>query len=96
MARVAETPDVTLAELREALWRERGLRVAVSTLWRFFDRHRITLKKTYGPPRLQADFLDPAVSVCANVSGIGALLPAQMEFRATRSSQDSRRQSAIF
>jgi transposase len=42
---VAETPDVTLAELREALWRERGLRVAVSTLWRFFDRRRITLKK---------------------------------------------------
>jgi transposase len=45
LARVAETPDVTLVDLREALWRERGLRVAVSTLWRFFDRHRITLKK---------------------------------------------------
>ena len=45
LARVADTPDVTLAELREALWRERGLRVAVSTLWRFFDRRRITLKK---------------------------------------------------
>jgi transposase len=45
LARVAETPDVTLAELREALWRERGVRVAVSTLWRFFDRRRITLKK---------------------------------------------------
>lgn len=45
LERVSETPDVTLAELREALWRERGLRVAVSTLWRFFDRRRITLKK---------------------------------------------------
>ena len=45
LARVAETPDVTLAELREALWRERGVLVAVSTLWRFFDRRRITLKK---------------------------------------------------
>ena len=45
LARVAETPDVTLAELREALWHKRGLRVAVSTLWRFFDRRRITLKK---------------------------------------------------
>ena len=45
LARVAEAPDVTLAELREALWRERGLRVAISTLWRFFDRRRITLKK---------------------------------------------------
>jgi transposase len=45
LARVAETPDVTLAELREALLRERGVGVAVSTLWRFFDRRRITLKK---------------------------------------------------
>ena len=45
LARVAERPDVTLAELREALWRERGVRVAVSTLWRFFNRRRITLKK---------------------------------------------------
>ena len=45
LAQVTETPDITLAELREALWRERGLRVAVSTLWRFFDRRRITLKK---------------------------------------------------
>jgi transposase len=45
LARVAATPDVTLAELREALWRERGLRAAVSTLWRFFHRRRITLKK---------------------------------------------------
>jgi transposase len=45
LTRVAETPDVTLSELREALWRERSVRVAVSTLWRFFDRRRITLKK---------------------------------------------------
>ena len=45
LARVAATPDVTLAELREGLWRERGVRVAVSTLWRFFARRRITLKK---------------------------------------------------
>jgi transposase len=45
LARLAETPDVTLAQMREALWRERGVRVAVSTLWRFFDRRRITLKK---------------------------------------------------
>jgi transposase len=47
--------------------------------------------KTYGPPRLQADSRDAAVSVCANVSGIGASLPAQMELRASRSSQNSRR-----
>lgn len=45
LALTTETPDITLGELREALWRERGVRVAVSTLWRFFDRRRITLKK---------------------------------------------------
>jgi|KBSSwiStaDraftv2_1062776.scaffolds.fasta_scaffold382653_3 transposase len=39
--------DITLAELRSAL-AERGIAVAVSTLWRFFERHRITLKKRPG------------------------------------------------
>lgn len=39
--------DMTLAELRTAL-AERGIAVAVSTLWRFFDRHGITLKKRPG------------------------------------------------
>lgn len=45
LARVEEVPDASLAELREALLRERGLAVAISTLWRFFARRRITLKK---------------------------------------------------
>ena len=39
--------DITLVELRSAL-AERGIAVAVSTLWRFFDRHAITLKKRPG------------------------------------------------
>ena len=39
--------DITLVELRAAL-AERGIGVAVSTLWRFFDRHQITLKKRPG------------------------------------------------
>jgi transposase len=39
--------DITLAELRSAL-AEQGVAVAVSTIWRFFDRHRITLKKRPG------------------------------------------------
>lgn len=38
------TPDITLAELRAALADE-GIAVAVSTLWRFFARHRYTRKK---------------------------------------------------
>jgi transposase len=41
---VAETPDITLAELREKL-KARGVSVGIGTLWRFFDRRRITFKK---------------------------------------------------
>ena len=36
--------DVTLVEL-QALLAERGTPVGIGTLWRFFDRHRITRKK---------------------------------------------------
>ena len=39
--------DITLLELQAAL-AERGIGAAVSTLWRFFDRHGITLKKRPG------------------------------------------------
>jgi transposase len=41
---VAETPDLTLVELQEKL-RARGVRAGVGTLWRFFDRRRVTFKK---------------------------------------------------
>ena len=37
--------DITLAEMRRRLEAERGLRVGVGTLWRFFDRHGQTWKK---------------------------------------------------
>lgn len=40
-----QQPDITLAELRAAL-AERGIEVGMATLWRFFDRRRITLKKS--------------------------------------------------
>ena len=40
-------PDITLKELR-ALLAGRGVSVAVSTLWRFFDLRGITLKKRPG------------------------------------------------
>lgn len=46
---VEDKPDITLAELRELLAGE-GLAVAVSTLWRFFARRKITLKKS---PRMR-------------------------------------------
>jgi transposase len=38
------TPDITLQELRAAL-AEKGVVVGYGSLWRFFDRHDITLKK---------------------------------------------------
>jgi transposase len=41
---VAKTPDVTLVELQEKL-KARGVSAGIGTLWRFFDRRRITFKK---------------------------------------------------
>jgi transposase len=41
---VARQPDLTLAELKAKL-RERDMSVGIGTLWLFFQRHRITLKK---------------------------------------------------
>ena len=41
---VTDTPDMTLAELRTKL-KERRVSAGIGTLWRFFKRRRITLKK---------------------------------------------------
>jgi transposase len=38
-------PDITLAELQAAL-AERGVVVSGSSIWRFFERRKITLKKS--------------------------------------------------
>ena len=46
---VAATPDITLAEIRTEL-AARGVGVGMATLWRFFDRRRITLKKRRRTP----------------------------------------------
>src|SRR5215210_8405177 len=46
---VEERPDITLAELR-GLLAEHGVAVAVSTLWRFFARRKITLKNVWPAP----------------------------------------------
>ena len=50
---MAAKADITLPELRTAL-AERGIAVAISTLWRFFERHRITLKRRPGMLRKAA------------------------------------------
>jgi transposase len=42
---VERTPDVTLSELRVEL-AEAGVPVSIASLWRFFARRRITLKKS--------------------------------------------------
>ena len=45
MQAIEETPDITLAELRERLITERGESFALSTIHDFYRRHRITFKK---------------------------------------------------
>jgi len=45
LALVAEQSDLTLGEIRDAL-AGRGMRVSLATVWRFFDRHQITRKKS--------------------------------------------------
>jgi transposase len=44
LAVVAEQPDLTLVETVAAL-RKRRIKTSRSSLWRFLDRHNITLKK---------------------------------------------------
>ena len=53
-----KTRDSTLAELRAAL-AEQGISLGQTTLWRFFARHRITLKRKTAPAaeQDQADVL---------------------------------------
>jgi len=42
---VAETPDITLAEIAAHLENRHGLKVALSTIWRVLDRRGLTFKK---------------------------------------------------
>ena len=45
---VETTPDLTLVEVQERLMTERSERFGISTIWRFFGGHRITLNKKIG------------------------------------------------
>lgn len=47
---VAAKSDITLAELRSKLM-EHGVTVGVASLWRFFKRRKITLKKRRRTPQ---------------------------------------------
>jgi transposase len=42
---VAHQSDLTLAEIRVELAARHGITVGQTTIWRFFKRHRITVKK---------------------------------------------------
>jgi transposase len=44
LQQIAETPDLTLAEIRQRL-SGRGLAASISVIWRFFKRHGISFKK---------------------------------------------------
>ena len=46
---VAANRDITLAEIRTEL-EAKGVRASIGGLWRFFDRHKITLKKSRRMP----------------------------------------------
>ena len=52
LALVEQEPDLTLEEIRDRLKREKKLSVAVSSVWRFYDRQEITFKKS--PARSRA------------------------------------------
>jgi transposase len=53
LALVAEQPDLTLDETVIEL-RKRRVRTSRSSLWRFLDRHDITLKKNFAGGRAAA------------------------------------------
>jgi transposase len=46
LALVGGEPDLTLEEIRGRLAASKGFGTSVSALWRFFDRHEISFKKT--------------------------------------------------
>ena len=45
LAAIKASPDITLAELK-ALLHDKKHEFSITALWRFFDRHKITLKKS--------------------------------------------------
>ena len=55
----AEQADLTLVEIVAEL-RKRGIKTSRSSLWRFFDRHNITLKKKPASGRTAASRCGPS------------------------------------
>lgn len=51
---VEATPDMTLAEIADHLFKAHGERFVPSVLWRFFDRRNITFKKSIARQRARS------------------------------------------
>ena len=51
---VGETHDITLSEIASHLEQQHGERFALSTIWRFLDRHAMTFKKNCARQRAGA------------------------------------------
>lgn len=51
LALVQATPDMTLAEIADHLFKAHGERFVPSVVWRFFDRRNITFKKSIARQR---------------------------------------------
>ncbi len=60
---IGREPDLTLVEICDRLERVRGEKVSPSMIWRFFDRHDITFKKSR---RTRANRTVPT-----SISGVG-------------------------
>jgi transposase len=56
---VAHRSDLTLAEIRAELAARHGITVGQTTIWRFFKRHRITVKKKACTPPSRGGLMSP-------------------------------------
>lgn len=45
LALIGREPDLTLAEIEQRLWADRGVRTTDSSIDRFFKRHKVSFKK---------------------------------------------------
>jgi transposase len=69
VAQLAARPDQRLADLRRALWEERGVRVSVNTLWRYLQRSEFRFKKKPVRQRAGQTRRGPSPATMEEVSG---------------------------
>ena len=81
LARVAEKPDITLAELNAEL-KDRGLKVSVFAIWHFLRRQGVSFKNVWPAPLQAASSIRPRQS--ASTCTARRLAAAKMEIRAFR------------